>query len=230
MFGNKLNLAGFTNLNAPKAELKKANNNDLEKGEKDEISNKMPPELKKVFEEAKKTIQQQLQNRKSDVQKSFEGHDDIHKSHLGYMLGSDNLKVSKKGKEIKEKLEKVLSDEKDQKTTLSTECTSLKEKIGTEPTCDVDDYTFQGLKNRIAVAPKVYEWNECYSNVQISETSPDSDKLINDVCTLKRKYNQCVREFIESSAEIIQIQTMIDNMDEKKSYDLTVKQASVLGF
>lgn len=195
---------------------------------------KLPAQLKNIFNQATFKIKEILETgkKRTEVQETLTKANDIQKSHLANMLGSDNLKIIKKGSELKEKLNTSLSKIIDEKDSKYQQIVELKNSINCEPTDEVDEWTFQGLKSRISLAPKVFKWDDCYQKhyPQNSIDLSEDQKTENSICELKRKYNSLVRNYIEMSAEVIQIQTMIDNIEEKKNYELTVKQASTLGF
>lgn len=142
----------------------------------------------------------------------------LQKSHIIHQFGhADNIQINKKGSEIKQNLESHKTKEMLAASKAQAEMVNIKEKVNCEPTEDPDSYIADGID--VAIMPKKYPWSECYSENESDETAK-----------LKNKYNQCASKFIECQVECAMIDTMLKNIEDNKTYNLTVKQATILGF
>lgn len=162
-------------------------------------------------------------------------HDSIQKSHITEMFGyQNNLNIDKTGVEIKEALKKVRNKEENEKNTYHATATTLLASLGCEPTEEIDNWVIDGYEDIIGSTPKLFPWRETYCESvsemgQVLQTS-QGDTNQKDVCKQKDDYNRCIRKYIDAIKEIAQIDTMINNLDDKKKYQLTIKQATILGF
>lgn len=150
----------------------------------------------------------------------LEGRDNIKKSHITNELGnSNNINISKKGSEIKEKLIVLFNDETLECNMYFSELISLKDKINSEPSKQFDDeWTTKGIIG--LNKPNRYDYAECWD---------DNDNK-DSITSLKREYNELVYKFIQSQVELKQLTTMIKNLIDTKVYDLSITQATLLGF
>lgn len=152
----------------------------------------------------------------------------IEKSHIAEHF-SNSMKISKKGFAIKEKLQASLQEESESISGLSNKLTELKIKIGEEPTLQAKTYSswlIDGFEDKISDTPLFYEinYNIGESIEYVGENKPE------DVRHLKDEYNNTANKLIQCKIEVVMINTMINNFDDKKSYDLDVRQAAILGF
>jgi len=146
------------------------------------------------------------------------GQEELQKSHINWNFGrNENLPIAKKGADIKEKLLKIKEHELLECQSYQSKLEALKVSINSEPTECIDEYTTEGLD--ITILPKVYAWSETYS-----ENEQDI------LCKQKREYNEAARNYVKSQSEIILIDTMVNNLDDAKMYQLTVQQAAILKF
>lgn len=180
---------------------------------------------------------------KKEIKKSFDmdisnktiSNTDLIKSHIGYQFtNAENLKVSKKGSEIKEKLKAIKDKELVEISAFQSKMEALKAVIPTAPTEPVNNYDEVELPEKLTT----YPWNETYCNeekssnnmvISATETKPEKSEA-QILCDNKREYNRNVDKIVECQKEIILINTMLNNFSDSKTYDLSVKQATVLGF
>ena len=178
----------------------------------------------------KKVTLKKSEDVNNELSKSI-SRDELIKSHIGSQFGySENLKVNKKGAEIKEKLITIKDAELSEISTLKSKAEVLKEKAGSEPTEKLDDYVTDGIKTNTLLLK--YPWNECYCNEQ-TEKSLDGIEIKSEahiVCDSKQEYNRCVEKIARCESEVSLINTMINNFEDAKVYNLSVKQATTLGF
>jgi|GEM_PF-2317661 len=156
--------------------------------------------------------------------------EDIIKSHIDWQFGgSPNTTINKKGFDIKEKLMNIKSKESAEIVQKQAELVALKAQIVDEPTEKIDEYITDDIE--VANMPLKYNWSECYSEcIKDSATALESPNLVQQVSELKRKYNLCAEKFVKCQVEVKMLDTMINNFEDEKIYNLTVKQATILGF
>lgn len=163
------------------------------------------------------------------------------KSHIGYQFSnSENLTIDKKGSQIKEKLLSIKDKLSTGAAMHQAKMEALRQTIPTAPTDKMDGYVSDGID--VNSIPAVYNWGETYyshcespkiqSETVITEgenaTPVKSQEEI--ICESKREYNRCAERFISLQAEIKLIDTMVNNLEDNKTYKLVVKQAAILGF
>lgn len=174
-------------------------------------------------------------NKGLNLESFSNGQEEIQKSHITEMFGyKNNLNIEKTGADIKEALKKARSKEENEKNAYHATATTLLASLGCEPTEDMDSWQIDGFEDKIGSIPKIFPWRETYCESvsetgQVLQTSQGTDNT-QDVCKQKDAYNGCIRRYVDSIKEIAQIDTMINNLDDKKKYSLTIKQATILGF
>lgn len=155
--------------------------------------------------------------------------ENIEKAHIIESFSRD-LIISKNGSEIKEALDKIVQKEQEEIITLLNQMSELKIKIGEEPTVPAEKeqyYTIDGFEDKITDLPMFYPWD--FKNMEgdsgyVGDTTPDErNKMRSD-------YNSIASRFVNCKVEIVMLNTMINNFEDKKSYNLNIRQASILGF
>lgn len=148
--------------------------------------------------------------------------------------------VTKRGKLIKEKLNGLLSKEEQDLASCYAQIVSLSSKIGQEPTVPAENrfsYEVGGFKEALGTLPNVYDFKLM---VEDSPTSACCDMGMDLSCSdnsekestkdLMYAYNDTVYRWITYKKDIAMINTMLSNFDDNKDYDLTVREATILGF
>ena len=164
----------------------------------------------------------------------FQNRDTLQKSHVEVFGDSQTQRgfvISKKGNEIKAKLKLMLEKEVQESTVYYNKAMALVVKIGCEPTKSASEqfyYLVDGWEDKIGQIPNVYGWGPVVEQCcdEISQSEPRTD----DLRCLKDEYDQCVRQWIETKREQAMLNTMINNLSDTKEYDLTVREAVILGF
>jgi hypothetical protein len=192
--------------------------------------NKQHESHNKAGEEIKKSFDMDISNKTIS-------NSDLIKSHIGYQFSSsENLKVTKKGSEIKEKLKAIKDKELLEISGYQSKMEALKAVIPTAPSEPANDYNYEGIE--VLEKLMMFPWNETYCNgdneksdmvISASETKPEKSEA-QILCDNKREYNRNVDKIIECQKEIVLINTMLNNFSDSKTYDLSVRQAAVLGF
>lgn len=154
--------------------------------------------------------------------------ENIEKAHIIESFSRD-LIISKKGSEIKIALEKVIQNEQNEITTLLNKMSELKIKIGDEPMVPAEKelyYTIDGFEDKITDLPMFYPWGCEKSDTTgyVGDNTPDERNQ------MRSDYNSAASRLINCKVEIVMLNTMINNFQDNKSYNLNVRQAAVLGF
>lgn len=182
----------------------------------------------------------------SNKQKSFQdnlltsfGFDKIEKSHIEYTFGdSPDFKISKSGKEIKEKLKEMMTYEQQEITNYNSMIYGLKSRIKDNPEGDAQTefyYLLDGFEDKVGVLPgQPFTWKQCDCNRVVSdsgmENSVSSEEKEISQSEMMYQYNEALRKWIGCKREIAMLETMLNNLVDDKSYDLSVKVATTLGF
>jgi hypothetical protein len=160
----------------------------------------------------------------------FEGKDTFQKASLDSIICERTFTIGKRGREIKEKLSELLQ----RKSTEISQCTikaeSLKSQIGVEPDQEagVDCYQLEDYPSIASSVPKTYSWGQRQQStpapfiVSESEDTPSTQMMWD--------YNEIVRVLVRLKVDAVLIGTMLSNFEDSKVYELTVKEASTLGF
>jgi len=181
----------------------------------------------------------------NDINPFEENIDNIVKSHVWEAFDSADNFISKTGKEIKEQIVGVIEEEETEKTKHLTEFTQLKSQLPLEPTKDVYEWNFRGVKSSLTDVPKQYDYDIFnYGEAKLSESpvinleapvksieqGSAPTKLTPEQTKVAQKYNNLVEKYIDCQVEIVKLNTLLNNLDDNKSYKLTVHQASLLKF
>ena len=168
----------------------------------------------------------------------FQNKDTLQKSHVEVFGDSQTQRgfvISKKGSEIKAKLKLMLEKEVQESTVYYNKAMAIAVKIGCEPTKSAQEfyyYLIDGWEEQIGQIPNVYDYDclrdsECSSDAMLNVPSESKSE---DMGQLKSEYNHSVRQWIETKREQAMLNTMINNLSDTKEYDLTVREAVILGF
>ena len=154
--------------------------------------------------------------------------------------------AEKTGKEIKEKIAVIRQYDDNAAQAYLSAANGYLPKCPCKPTDTtmVDDWELRGTKMKFGVIPAMFTWDEVYAvdeaNRKVEQTAKESVQYSMDSMQKKeapvklenacRLYNQNIRQYVSARVESLILQTVENNMDEKKKYKLTAEQASKLGF
>lgn len=124
-----------------------------------------------------------------------------------------SVKMEKTGAEIKSKLKLTILDSIMSKNKLMGQLDQIVADVCEMPSLPMEDYELKGFRSRLTAVPLKYPYEENYQGV-----------------SLKNKYNNLLREYIDLSVDCIILKTVIDNIDVNKSYQLSVDLTSKIGF
>lgn len=150
----------------------------------------------------------------------------IQKSHFLNNFNSSFL-VEKKGSEIKERLGSIFEKYQRDSVACRAEIEALKTKIGEDPTVSLEesyDWLIDGFEEKLGELPFLY-----LSPKPVVEEYV-TDKSIEELLELKGEYDSKVIKYVEGLIEIELIRTILNSYPDNKTYKLTVKEASILGF
>ena len=173
--------------------------------------------------------------KQSDITFKKSENNDIEKSHLGEFSYSEKLGIKKTGKEIKEKFKANLQKEQSEASELKAKLGVLKTKIGEEPTKKCDYWGLDAYEDKGLDIPLVYDYSQMKGEEKMS---PIAETLVveaesqpkENITEMQYKYNDVVRKYIDCQKEILQINTILNNYKDADVYQLTISQATVLGF
>lgn len=137
----------------------------------------------------------------------------INKSVASDLHYESSVKMEKTGAEIKSKLKLIILDSIMLKNKLMLQLDQIVAEVGELPSLPMEEYELKGFRGRLKVVPYKYPYDETYQGV-----------------SLKNKYNNLLREFIDLSVDCIVLKTVIDNIDVTKGYQLSVDLTSKIGF
>lgn len=198
--------------------------------------------LKKAEEEFKELKRVLIVDDKGEERTIFikaktenEASNNIEKGAMSDALFYDTkFSFKKTGKEIKEKMSAMCAKFEAQKTILSTKLDTMLDELPCVPTRTPSDYIFRGFA--IDSDYKLFEYNQCYfyekmesnSNAMaVGEIQPASNKEDAKICN---DWNSAVEKYFDTCVEIKSCETLEENLDDKKSYELTPRQLITFGF
>lgn len=166
--------------------------------------------------------------------------DDLVKGISSEVMNSERFIVDKDGSDIIEAVDDMLDEVEDEADDCEEELDDLKKKIGIDPVGEEESYYFDGYEHIIEDIPPTYTWDQMNgfkAPVELTETVTVSggaeikspDKKTPTVRDLMQEYNGKRRKFIAYKVEIINLNTIVANLDEKKKYKLTLRQLALLG-
>lgn len=165
---------------------------------------------------------------------------EVEKSDIMYALsGTDGIKVSKTGKEIKEQVESVVLPELN--AALATKKNAADEKLkdcGKAPSCEVYPYWTGEIK--MDVGYKIYKWEETYipenpNRLMPSLSAEDSESKKGNIpenanqAAARREYNDLVNAICNIMVDIKACE-ILKNLKDGTEYELTPRQVLTLKF
>ena len=162
----------------------------------------------------------------------------LQKSHIEEIFDKDapsrGFTIDKDGKEIKERLQKMLAEEQQTCTMLQVTWTEMLGKFEEKPTQPAIKelyYMVDGWEDQLGDLPLMFPWDKTYCKSEsvdgYMESTPNAEE---ELCKQRRDYNDLVQRYIGCKKEIALLETMIDNFSDEKIYKLTVKEAAMLGW
>lgn len=136
----------------------------------------------------------------------------------GYGAGSEPIKFTKTGSEIKEKLPTIVSVLTNEKIVLLSSMAQLKTQIGCEPSDSYSSKKFNLLRYPYKMSEAPYDpMNHCYLD------ATDQNKW----CAA---YNEACWKLLDIEQDLEAITVMSANLEDAKKYDLSVGQLVALQF
>jgi len=153
---------------------------------------------------------------------------------LSHGVREGQMNISKKGSEIKEKLTGMLAIYKLKKMEIMASMKMCVKEIGVQPDEVNSSYQLKKYKHLIDKVPYLYSYSQIYP--QAESPSPaqidvaKSQQISQEMRGKMQRYNNFARDYIEKCIEVLKIQTVVNNIGDKKSYNLTINTATRLGF
>lgn len=153
------------------------------------------------------------------------------KSHvIDSLVGNEGMKIDKTGKEIKSQIISVKSTLEAKKNIHYQNMLMYKKQAGIEPTGYFDEYDTRGLQDRVGEV-KRYGYDQKYQKKEEDNLYNQNSSVVTEQQKeAMDKYNDCAREYIERSVDIIVLDTLAKNLSDNKKISLNPKQAALLGF
>lgn len=155
---------------------------------------------------------------------------DLEKGILDY---NTKVTVKKKGEEIIEKMETLLTKMEAKKVEIKTQMNECVEHCGSLPTEELDNYEKNGVETDV----KRYSWEMTYyndekgmSHASIVNTQDSVGASSKEQAQHCRKYNSLVYDYTRVCADIKVANFYKENLDEKKMYELSAEEGVKLGF
>lgn len=142
------------------------------------------------------------------------------------------IKISKSGKEIKEKLSLMIEMERNSLELHKSSCIEYRTQIGSSPNSGKIPYFARGYQ--VVTMPyyeRVYDKNvEKTSDYTISPHDFKEDKKEEGNVLLLEKYNECCDKANRCIVSISILETIMNGIADKTKYSLDVETANKMGF
>ena len=194
--------------------------------------------IQRTIASARLAQKKRIMNSLSNSEELSSG-DKIEKSDVMNVLDQGNIKLSKSGKEIKEKANTALSGFLTEAATFKDLALRLLPECGSAPTKKAKYYWMSHLK--LEPDLMIYDWDELYiprENGLSEDTfsaqdaaSKKKNRPENDEqAEARRDYNEQVREYCETLVDIRACEILVNNVKDGGSYELTPRQLIALNF
>lgn len=216
----------------------------------------MEPDLLKAFETLgleNESSEEVGANKLPIIEKSIEGRtiyviDRLDKAKLFYNINDviADFLIEKTGKEIKVKIQAAKTADDVEAAAYVVQAAEWLKQCATKPTDTsvIGDYELRNMKLKFGKVPECFTWEETYAWDNANKPQVENQytamaaygqdtKVVEKVTPVEnplRKYNQCIRLYVEARVESLILDTVIQNMDDKKKYKLSAEQAAKLGF
>jgi hypothetical protein len=163
---------------------------------------------------------------------------------------SEDFRIEKTGKEVKEKLQSEVTTIAADKIAMVAKMEALVGEIKTLPSGKADHWQMRGFEKYIGEVPCQYSYAQIYPNKNDQDNSecvksdgmyvetnypsnfpggitPVDPKVITDKM---REYNQVANDYICRCVEAIKLKTVMDNLADSKKIKLNAQLAAQLGF
>lgn len=195
-------------------------------------------EINGIIEKAKTQISNMEKVKVADGIGGFKHVFVLQKSHVteAFSYGQNAFKFSKTGKDIIMKVMEEKSRIEKENIGIEKMISECQEHFVTMPT---EKPYLYGVKERVKVPYKLFNWNQTYYSNQSGEgkmSTCGESGVDCQPCNSQEeadnnsKYNELVRNWIDNCAEIITLELYEKNIEENKTYELTPDQMLALKF
>jgi len=167
----------------------------------------------------------------------------INKGDVANKLTSAGDQMFKKsGKEIKAKAALLKDKIEDKEGNLRTLLIGYEEAVGSSPTEKLSEYVVSGMENKI-IGLREYKWEQTYYNQDNSSAMPGSSSSYSETtgtavmypksekqAQAARDYNSTVNKLVACIKDRHKVAVFERNVEECKTYDMTLNQIETLGF
>ena len=153
-----------------------------------------------------------------------------------------DLKLKKSGKDIKEKVTTLQISYNSQKDIILEEIKKSQKDLNIEPDREIDIYYLKNNKTLLSECPKIisydmmselapYQKNDSsyWGDKSLSENSIEEEE-IRDKRRLMEVYNEKVYKYCDIVSSLFIIKTLLASFEDKKQYELNLKQLIALGY
>ena len=194
--------------------------------------------IQRTIASARIEQKKRIMNSLSNSEELLSG-DKIEKSDVMNAIDQGNIKLSKSGKEIKEKAKIALSGFLTEAATFKDLALRLLPECGSAPTKKVEYYWMANLK--LEPDLMIYDWDEMYIprenglsedtfSVQDAASKKKNRPENDEQAEARRDYNEQVREYCEALVDIKACEILVNNVKDGSSYELTPRQLIALNF
>jgi hypothetical protein len=148
---------------------------------------------------------------------------------------SEDMRIEKTGKEIKEKLATEASTITVEKAAAVVKMQALVDEIGCLPADRCGSYLIRGFEKHLGEVPRMYSYEQLYpktvaDNSEVVYEQPVPAVNVKTGVDKMRAYNNLAEEYIRRSIEAIKLKTIVDNLADSKKIKLNAQLAAQLGF
>ncbi len=160
--------------------------------------------------------------------------DEIKKGFYSLFSNHDNelSKLPKKGVEIKTGIAAILVNIKRFKGELLDKLTSELGKVPFQP--DSEPYYDREYRHLLDFVPKRFSYDmisrgEKYTKTENGIEEQAVNKPTDEQATKMREYNSYSSQYVEVCIDAIKLETLRKNLEDRKTYNLSVNQLTMLG-
>jgi len=169
--------------------------------------------------------------------------DEFEKAIVDDLSYSEDFRIEKTGKEVKEKLQIEMATITVEKTAFMVKLELLVKDIGCLPSGKPDQWQIRGFERYLGEVPRQYAYEQIYKkHSEESESMYPNDYVPNsfpggitpvftkEIVDKMREYNQVAGDYIRRCTDAIKLKTVIDNLADSKKIKLAPQLAAQLGF
>jgi hypothetical protein len=150
---------------------------------------------------------------------------------------SEDFRVEKTGKEVKDKLQLEMAAIATEKVAFITKMEVLVTAIDQLPNGKCDRWQIQGYEKHLGDVPRQYTYEQLYpgnndkkEDINYPMVETPAPVITKNITDKMREYNQLASDYVRRCINAIILKTVIDNLSDNKKIKLAPQLASQLGF